>query len=261
MARGATGQVLPDAPTKELPRSGPAADWYMAGAGMIAGRNSKPNCIRRCRAKQPSPPRYREWASTRVFTRTTRETVPIFASSENGTAPLTTRTGGIVLLRPERIVPRGNLANRAADLEIGQMADIDRYFQTASTRAACFFINRVKFTSSRSTRKAPFKPGSLWLVAQPAPSGEQNRRRFVHSLATLDSQIMVDGGWMLPLDRKNRSATLWPLTARCRRFVFNRWAMGWAMETEEASPETPPIREHPPAKARPFRKLPIRHNP
>jgi hypothetical protein len=40
------------------------------------------------------------------------------------------------------------------------------------------------------------------------PAGEQNRRRFVHSLATLDSQVMIDGGWLLPMGQEEATRGL-----------------------------------------------------
>jgi hypothetical protein len=36
-----------------------------------------------------------------------------------------------------------------------------------------------------------------------SPGGDRNRRRFVHSLATLDSQAIFDGGWLLPLGQED----------------------------------------------------------
>jgi hypothetical protein len=36
-----------------------------------------------------------------------------------------------------------------------------------------------------------------------SPAGERNRRRFVHSLATLDAQSMFDGGWLLALGQED----------------------------------------------------------
>lgn len=105
----------------------------------------------------------------------------------------------IILLRPERLLPQSHLAACAADLEIGQMADVDRYFQTNGTAGSLFFHQPREVRIDSFDQKNPFKPGSMLLVSQTLPSSQQNRRRFIHSLATLDSQVMIDGGWLLPL--------------------------------------------------------------
>lgn len=108
----------------------------------------------------------------------------------------------IVLLRPERIMPQGSLASRAAELEIARMTDFDRYFQTADLPGSLFFHTPREIRVESFDAKNPFKPGSLWLISQPAPAGDRNRQRFVHSLATLDAQVMVDGGWLLPIGQE-----------------------------------------------------------
>lgn len=108
----------------------------------------------------------------------------------------------IVLLRPERVAPAENLGARAADLEINQMADIDRYFQGITASGSLFFHPSREIHIESFDRKSPFKPAYMCLISEPSPSGAQNRRRFVHSLATLDSQVMVNGGWVLPMGQE-----------------------------------------------------------
>ena len=108
----------------------------------------------------------------------------------------------IVLLRPERIAPEESLGNRAADLEIAQMDDIDRCFQAVAASGSLFFHLPREIHIESFDRKNPFKPSRTWLVSEPSPSDWQNRRRFVHSLATLDAQIMVDGGHVLPMGQE-----------------------------------------------------------
>jgi len=46
------------------------------------------------------------------------------------------------------------------------------------------------------------------LIAQPAPSGEQNRRRFVSWLATCDTATVFDGGWLLPMGQEDALSEL-----------------------------------------------------
>ncbi|MBN1394363.1 MAG: hypothetical protein JW959_05025 [Pirellulales bacterium] len=107
-------------------------------------------------------------------------------------------SGRIVLLRPERIAPRDELGRRAADLELAQMPDVDDYFRAAPVTGSFFFHQPKEARINSFDEKNPFAPGQTWLVCQPTPVGARNRQRFVHSLAALDAQVMVDGGWVLP---------------------------------------------------------------
>ena len=114
----------------------------------------------------------------------------------------------IVLLRLERIISEANLGAHAADIEISQMADFDRYFQAADTTGSLFFHQPSEVRVASFDQRGPFKASYAWLVSQPVPAGEQNRRRFVHSLATLDAQVMIDGGWLLPMGQEEATRGL-----------------------------------------------------
>lgn len=48
----------------------------------------------------------------------------------------------------------------------------------------------------------------LWLVPHLAPSGAQGRERFVHAIATSDTRLLIDGGWMLPLGQEDALSSL-----------------------------------------------------
>jgi len=163
----------------ELTSIRPGSRLYLAGVGMIGGTELEPDL-------RPALPQQSTVADTLLR-------VGIDARLYNDDRQR------IVLLRPERIVPEGNLGNRAADLEIGQMTDIDRYFQNLSNPGSLFFHPPREVRIESFDRKSPFEPSYTWLISQPAPADQQNRRRFVHSLATLDAQTMVDGGWVLPM--------------------------------------------------------------
>jgi hypothetical protein len=109
----------------------------------------------------------------------------------------------IVFLRPERMGSQENLGTRAIDLQVRQMLDIDRYFQGFSTPGSLFFHQPHEVHMESFDQKCPYKAVCPWLMAQSTPSGEQNRKRFIHSLATLDSQVMVDGGWLLSMGQED----------------------------------------------------------
>jgi hypothetical protein len=105
-------------------------------------------------------------------------------------------------------MPHENLGARAIDLEVSQMSDVDRCFQKLPAPGSLFFHQPQEVHIESFDRKSPFKPSYTCLILQPTPSGQQNRRRFVHSLATLDPQVMVDGGWFLPLGQEDALRTL-----------------------------------------------------
>ncbi len=109
----------------------------------------------------------------------------------------------LVLLRPERLSPGGDLSAKAAELEIGQMPDSERYFQGLPLAGSLFFHVPREIHIPSFDQKSPIKPSYAGLVLQPSPSGAQNRRRFVHDLAALDTQAVFDGGWLLPLGQED----------------------------------------------------------
>ncbi len=109
----------------------------------------------------------------------------------------------LVFLPPERLAPGGNLAAKAAELEIGQMPDAERYFQGLPVPGSLFFHEPREIHIPSFDQKSPIKPSYAGMVLQPSPSGAQNRRRFVHDLAALDAQVMFDGGWLLPMGQED----------------------------------------------------------
>lgn len=167
---------------EELAAIRPGSRLYLAGAGMIGGAELESDL-------RPALPR-----RTTVTAAMLR--VGVDARHYQG------EQQQIVLLRPERVLSQASLSARAADLEINQMSDFDRCFQPAAITGSLFFHAPREVRIESFDQKSPFKPSYAWLVSQPVPSGEQNRRRFVHSLATLDTQVMVDGGWLLPMGQE-----------------------------------------------------------
>ena len=122
----------------------------------------------------------------------------------------------LVFLHPERLAAGGDLAAKAAELEIGQLPDSERYFQNLPVAGSLFFHVPREIHIPSFDQKSPITPSYAALESQPSPSGDQNRRRFVHDLAALDTQAVFDGGWLLPRARKMRYATWSPPSARCR---------------------------------------------
>ncbi|MGQ9575254.1 MAG: family 10 glycosylhydrolase [Thermoguttaceae bacterium] len=108
----------------------------------------------------------------------------------------------IVLLRPERIAPRWSLPAEAVSLEIEQLPDLDRYFQPLPLPGSLFYHPPQEARLASFDEKCPLRPCYTWLATQAVPSAWQNRRRFAHSLATLDPQVLCDGGWLLPMGQE-----------------------------------------------------------
>ena len=111
---------------------------------------------------------------------------------------------GVVLLRPQRLNPPAPLAAEAVDLQINSSAELDRQLSAFAVRGSLLVHEPQKARLESFDAKSPFGPEKTytWLVSQMSPSGPENRRRFVHSMATLDSTIIVDGGWMLTLGQE-----------------------------------------------------------
>ena len=183
----------------ELATLRPGSRLYLAGAGMLGGAELEAEL-------RPALPRRSNVADALLSVGIDGRYLQDDASR-------------IVLLRLERVRSEANLGTRAADIEISQMGDFDRYFQTAGTPGSLFFHQPSEIHVPSFDQRGPFQPSYAWLVSQPVPAGEQNRRRFVHSLATLDAQVMIDGGWLLPMGQEEATRGLAAAYRRCRRFA------------------------------------------
>jgi hypothetical protein len=173
---------------EELAAIRPGSHLYLAGAGMFGGPELEAEL-------RPALPRRSNVAEALLSVGIDGRYLQDDASR-------------IVLLRLERVLSEAKLGARAADIEIGQMADFDRYFQAAAMPGSLFFHQPSEIRVPSFDQRGPFRSSYAWLVSQPVPAGEQNRRRFVHSLATLDSQVMIDGGWLLPMGQEEATRGL-----------------------------------------------------
>lgn len=166
----------------EVTAARPNARIYLAGAHLFSGEEVE-------RLLQPALPRRLNMAETLL-----RMGIDAGRYGPNES---------VVLLRPERISPQWSLAGQAVGLEIRQMPDVDRYFQDLPVPGSLFFHKPQETRLASFDAKSPFKPTYTWLATHAVPSGAQNRRRFVHSLATLDAKAIFDGGWELPLGQED----------------------------------------------------------
>lgn len=169
----------------ELARKHPSAKLYLAGGTMLDNRQTQYRL-------RPTLPR-----RTRLDEALTELGIRAQAYHEDG---------GIVLLRPQHLKPAlGSLPAQAADLEINLAPEMDRLFANSRQPGSLFYHEPQKARLASFDAKSPFGAANTytWLVSQMSPSGDRNRRRFVHSLATLDAKEMFDGGWLLPLGQED----------------------------------------------------------
>ena len=138
----------------------------------------------------------------------------------------------IILLRPERVAPRQRLGAQAIDLEINQMPDADEGFRNLPCPGSLFFHCPEEARVVSPDQQGPLKAAYTWLLTQAAPSGAENRRRFVHSLAAMDSQILLDGGWMLTMGQEE---AMRDVTAIYRRLPAVRFAAAGDRSDESQS--------------------------
>lgn len=112
--------------------------------------------------------------------------------------------GRIVLLRQQRFSTSGSIAAQALDIETNRSSDWDAAIHSQPAPGCLFYHEPQRCRLASFDAKSPFGKDKTytWLVSQFSPSQEENRRRFVHSLASLDSQVMFDGGWLLPLGQE-----------------------------------------------------------
>ncbi len=106
---------------------------------------------------------------------------------------------GPVLVRPEPFAPTEARGRQALYAEWAQLADSDRVFSTLPMPGSLFVHHPEKWSLPSFDQRSPFRSPHLTLWTQPVPADRQNRRRFVQSLAALDTQLFFDGGWFFPL--------------------------------------------------------------
>ena len=117
----------------------------------------------------------------------------------------------VVLLRPYRWAPLNALQAQAANLQLRSSTELDQLF-SRSARAASdagtnsrsrawtgslLYHEPQSFPTASFQTSSPFGADKTasWLLTQIAPSAAAHRQGLIHSLATLDSQVLFQGGW------------------------------------------------------------------
>jgi hypothetical protein len=116
----------------------------------------------------------------------------------------------IVLLRAQQIQPPGPPVAQGANIEMNRSAEWDRLISDGPSPGSLQYHAPQRLRLASFDAKSPLGKDKTYasLVSQFSPSQELNRQRFAHSLATLDSQAVFDGGWLLPLGQEDALRTL-----------------------------------------------------
>lgn len=145
---------------------------------------------------------------------------------------------GPLLVRPEPYSSGDLRGRQVLYLEWVQLAQAERAFATMAEPGSLFVQHPEKMVLPSFEQQSPFRSPHLTLWVQPTPSGVQNRRRFVQSLASMDSQILLDGGWFFPLSGHE---SLRDFVRSYRRLPPVRFQQLGAGSSEQASSAHPSV--------------------
>lgn len=101
----------------------------------------------------------------------------------------------IVFPRPQKISPNGALSDSASELQWKNSPGTYRLFQGQSVPSMTFYHPPMTLRLPQFDKVSPYQPSLTWGKAQFSPAGVMNRRRFAESLAMMDAQVIIDGGW------------------------------------------------------------------
>jgi hypothetical protein len=114
----------------------------------------------------------------------------------------------IVLPLPQRVAPE--FAGLSSAYEAWrQSSDLAALF-TGAAYATQSALEPSPLALPSFDQVSPFgaEQTRLWLVPQLVPSDAAGRERFIHSVATSDTRLLIDGGWMLPLGQEDAMSSL-----------------------------------------------------
>ena len=115
---------------------------------------------------------------------------------------------GVSLVRPYRIGPRAADTSGGADLELNLSPDVDQLFGVAGSNSVMMYHEPIRTRLESFDEQSPYGKSNTytWLVSQFSPSAQHNRRRFAHGVAAHDAELLLDGGWLLPLGQEDALA-------------------------------------------------------
>ena len=114
-----------------------------------------------------------------------------------------------VLCRPYAILQNQPLHEQTMQVMLNNSADMDAYFGGPGSRArrvtAGLFIQsfqRLPLPSFDAVSPFGSDKTQVLLFPHVSSSGKSSRQHFIHALAALDSQMWLNGGWVLPLGQE-----------------------------------------------------------
>lgn len=118
------------------------------------------------------------------------------------------KPGGPVLIMAHRIASPHSADTRAVELAWRELVNASESSADGVSRASLCFQPASELRLESFDAKSPYRPSYTVLHSQLVPSGDQNRRRFVHELAACDPRAIFDGGQLLPMGQQDALADL-----------------------------------------------------
>lgn len=131
----------------------------------------------------------------------------------------------VVMLRPQRHGPLTPLVTQAVNLNVNQLSTVDQAFRAQPIHGALHYHESHPVPLPAFDRANPLgsSVSQTRLNTYFSLAGSRNRARFVHSIATLDAQILVDGGTQLPLGQEDSLRPLFEVFRRLPGAPFRTW--------------------------------------
>lgn len=114
------------------------------------------------------------------------------------------REPNIVLLQPRSIAPVPTAADDAIRRQLNDSDQLTAAYDTVPFPGSLFLHRSHRQRLASFDEVSPFGSDQTFvsLASHLLPTGAESRRRFVHSLAARDEQILIDGGDFLPLGQE-----------------------------------------------------------
>ncbi len=111
----------------------------------------------------------------------------------------------IVVMRPQRMKPVTALADQAVDMQLRNSEAVDSLFDGNGLSGSLSYHEPLTFAVPSFDAVSPFgaEKTRMWSAAHIPANGHNARARFIQNLASLDSQIVAEGGWMIPLGQED----------------------------------------------------------
>ncbi|MFK7777620.1 MAG: hypothetical protein QM501_05805, partial [Gimesia sp.] len=113
--------------------------------------------------------------------------------------------GNSIVLRPGGYYPDQQKASVAHFMN--NHTAIDDSFKTR-LNGALYYHHPVEIRVPEFDQNSPWQPAFTWLVSQASPIGLTNRRRYIHTIATMDPYMIFDGSWTIPFGQEKATRSI-----------------------------------------------------